>query len=123
MDTDQSVWYDEKTGVVFNTGKPASTAEAAKSTLRRVAQLMEGKPRRLLLVDLTDAPLSLDADVRKVLAEESKGLNLERQGFVVPNPVIRMLAKAIARMTGAAAKAAFFATTEEAVQWLQGEGD
>lgn len=119
MNDEQQVWYDEASGVVFNSGKPASTVQAARSTLRAAARLMEGKPRRLLLVDLTGAPLSLDADVRSALMEESKSLRLDRQAFVVPNPVIRMLAKAIARVTGAAAKSAFFQTTDEAVAWLK----
>jgi hypothetical protein len=121
MENDPLVWYDEQTGIVFNTGKPASTVEAARSTLRRASELMEGKKRRLLLVDLTDAPLSLDSEVRNALMEESKGMRLERQAFVVPNPVIRMLAKAISRVTGAATKSSFAATTEDAVRWLQQE--
>jgi hypothetical protein len=119
MDNATQVYYDEATGIVFNTGRAASTVEDARATLRRAGELMEGKPRRLLLVDLREAPLSLSSDVRETLMEESRNLALERQAFVVSNPVTRMLAKAIARVTGVAAAAAFFSSTEEAVKWLQ----
>ncbi len=118
MENSSQVYYDEATGVVFNTGRPASTVEGARLTLRKAGELMDGKPRRLLLVDLRDAPLSLSSDVREALMEESRNLALDKQAFVVSNPVTRMLAKAIARVTGVAAQAAFFSTTEDAVKWL-----
>lgn len=121
MENDPLVWFDETNGIVFNTGKPASTVEAARDTLRRAAQLMEGKPRRLLLVDLTDAPLTLSSEVRETLSEESRNLKLDRQAFVVANPVLRMLAKTISRVTGASAKSGFFGTVDQAVAWLKEE--
>jgi len=121
MENPTQVYYDEDTGIVFNTGKPSTTVEGARHTLRKAGELMAGKPRRLLLVDLREAPLSSSSDVREALMEESRNLALDRQAFVVSNPVTRMLAKAIARVTGVAAQAAFFSSQEEAVAWLQQE--
>lgn len=121
MEEGPKVWYDEATGIVMNSGKPAVTVEATRRALQNVGELLEGKQRRLLLVDLTDAPLKLAPDTRAALLEESAKLKLDKQAFVVPNPVVRMLAKAIARVTSSAVEAGFFGTADQAVEWLKRE--
>ena len=121
MEEGPKVWFDDKNGIVINGGKPATTVEATRAALKEVGELLEGKPRRLLLVDLTDAPLKLPAETRTTLLEESAKLSLDKQAFVVPNPVVRMLAKAIARVTSSAVEAGFFAEAKQAAEWLKQE--
>ena len=117
MQDDVRVWYDEASGVVINKDA-ANTVEDARRSLGRVAELLEGKPRRLLLIDLSDAKLNMPSEVRRGIMEEVRAVRVDRQAFVVPNPVIRMLAKAIARVTVHVGTSQFFATHEQAVSWL-----
>jgi hypothetical protein len=120
MEDEVRVWYDEASGVVFNQDA-ATTVEAARKSLGRATELMEGKPRRLLLIDLSDAKLNMSSEARRGIMDEARAIRVDRQAFVVRNPVIRMLAKAIARVTVDVNKSAFFGTPEDAVVWLRKE--
>lgn len=122
MEDGPRIWFDEATGIVMNCGRTPVTVEGTRDALRQVGALLEGKSPRLLLVDLSEAPLKLAPDTRATLLEESARLKLDKQAFVVPNPVVRMLAKAIARVTSSASQAGFFGTMDEAVAWLKGRG-
>jgi len=120
MEHESRVWYDEANGVVISKDA-ASTVEAARDSVRRMDELLEGKPRRLLVIDLTDAPLTMPSEVRRGIMDEVRKLRIDRQAFIVPNPVLRMLAKAMAKVTTDAGRSSFFGSTEEAVAWLKKE--
>jgi len=120
MSDESTVWYDEANGVVIST-EAANTIEAARESVRRMSELLEGKPRRLLVIDLSGAPLNMPSEVRRGIMDEVRQLRVDRQAFVVPNPVLRMLAKAMAKVSTQVGSAAFFASTQEAVAWLKQE--
>lgn len=120
MKKESTVWYDEASGVVIST-EAASTIQGARDSLLRMNELLQGKPRRLLVVDLTGAPVNLSSDARRGIMDEMRKLQVDRQAFVVANPVLRMLAKAMAKVSTDVRKSAFFGTTEEAIEWLKRE--
>ena len=117
MANESRVWCDETNGVVFSKDA-ANTVEAARESVQRMDELLAGKPRRLLLIDLTGAPVAMPSEVRRGIMDEVRKLRVDRQAFVVANPVLRMLAKAMARVGDNVGKFAFFGTSAEAVAWL-----
>lgn len=120
MEKESGVWYDEAHGVVVSKDA-ANTIEAARASVVRMNELFEGKPRRLLVIDLSDARVDMPSDVRRGIMDEVRKLRVDRQAFIVPNPVLRMLAKAMAKVGDNVGKASFFGTTEDALAWVKRE--
>lgn len=112
------VALDESEGVVRMTlyGTPsAPQLREAFVTLR--ALLARCRPR-LLLIDGKRAPAVTD-EMRRVLGEEAKSVEFDRQAITGIRPAERVFARIVARITGKSDRMQFFATEAEGLRWLK----
>ena len=113
------VRWDEDNGCVrFELHGPVPLADA-EMLIEGLEQHLQGKPRRLLLVDHTDSPEGLPSETRAYFKRRTGELGLERLAFFGVSNVVRIATRVIIAITRPSAHVKFFATEAEAISWLQ----
>ncbi len=110
---------DDSKGVV--TAKPLGgiTASQAANVVKRIEELLGNQQRRLLMVDLSRiTPQNFPSNAVHRLSTVVRGLSLDKQAFVLNNPVLRTFANLVFKLSGAKHPFKFCETKEEAEAWL-----
>ncbi|MBD3285636.1 hypothetical protein GF359_04180 [candidate division WOR-3 bacterium] len=88
----------------------------------KLRELLEDKPRRLLIADVSEAaPQKYSKEFRRLVGEETPTLKLEKTAILGANPVVRMMAKVLmaAMKKKIPFNAEFFKKEKNAVEWLK----
>ncbi len=114
------VRYDDGRDVLMLELLGEMSREEILELFDNIDRLLQGKPRRYILADLSAAPIGnpVDSQTRQVYRECAKKVDIQRSAIVGASPVMRIMAKIIVAVMGRSSTAAFFATREEASSWL-----
>lgn len=118
MNPQSTCWYDEKTGITHQKNVGPQNATDTRASMEHLMSVLQDKPRALVLVDVREAPTSMSDDVKHVVTEYSARIKMDKQAFVIANPLARMLAKVLIKVSGAKHPTNFFGTVEAAEKWL-----
>jgi hypothetical protein len=120
------IWFDEDTGVLRFKLIGQWTVENFREAMTRMQELFEGKEHRYLIGDVSEAsPQKYTKEFRKLVAEETANVQLDKVAIIGASPVLRMMAKMLIAAGRIARKVPmetrFCKTDEEAVKWLKGK--
>jgi len=113
------VWFDEKMGAMVIKVVGDYTVDDVKESMKVMDGIIENKGRCPLIVDLREAPATLDKKVRNMLKESQEGTEPVKTAMVTSNPAVRMMGKVVTSAMGRGKTTGFFKTMEEASAWLK----
>jgi anti-anti-sigma regulatory factor len=118
--------YDDKEDILYLKILGVMDDEAMHELLPRFQKLLEGKPRRYVLVDMSES-VQLDTsfmtkELRNSYKELMNQMDSDKGAIVGASPALRMIAKIALAVSGKSDKTRFFKTKEEALHWLK-EGE
>ncbi|MBD3284764.1 hypothetical protein GF359_00345 [candidate division WOR-3 bacterium] len=119
---DHKIWYDEEMGVMVIKVVGNYTVDDVKESMNVMDRIMEKRERCPLIVDLREAPPTLDKKVRKMLKESQEGTEPVKTAMLTSNPAVRMMGKVVTSAMGRGKTTGFFKTMEEAKAWLNNGG-
>jgi anti-anti-sigma regulatory factor len=117
--------YDDKNDVLYLKILGVMDDEALHELLPRFQKLLEGKPRRYVLVDMSES-VQFDAsfmtkEMRNSYKELMNQMDSDKGAIVGASPALRMIAKIALAVIGNSDITRFFKTEEDALAWLKGE--
>jgi len=119
------VSYDEENDVLFLKVLGAMDDETLRELLPRYQKLLEGKPRRYVLVDMSESAQFDTSIMTKEMRDTYKvminQMEAEKSAIFGITPALRMVAKIALAVTSKSDITRFFKTKEEALAWLKGE--
>jgi hypothetical protein len=115
------LYYDGEKQVIVLRIKGEFKIDEARETLRMMEDLTGGMDSILVLTDMSEAPARLDRDVRELMKDITKKINIAKTALVMTNPAVRMVSKIVVSAMGNSDNSGFFKTEEEAMAWLKGE--
>jgi hypothetical protein len=118
---EHEVWFDESNEVMHIKVVGDFTVEDVTESTRQMEQIMADKGNCPLIVDLRDAPPTLDKDVRRILKEQADQQEVAKTAMIVTNPAVRMMGKVVTSAMGRGKTTGFFKTPEDALVWLKGD--
>jgi hypothetical protein len=101
------------------------TSDDARAFTADVERLLQGMPYRQIMVDLGEAGKLEGTQARRITAERLRDLNVTHIAMANVRPAARSMGKILMHLAGGGVKSDFFATTEQATNWLlsqRGEG-
>ncbi|MBD3286600.1 hypothetical protein GF338_09720 [candidate division WOR-3 bacterium] len=119
------VWLDEVNQVVRQKLIDDAILEEAPEYFQEVKRLLDSLPHRYAIVDLSEAATRtmLNREAREYIVTYSAPMRYERLAYIKASPPLRIMAKimkALAlRKHADDGEIAFFATEDEALQWLK----
>lgn len=117
------IFYDEECGAAHIVHFDQVNADDARQIIDAVAQLLEGKPHRYMMDDISRVSMAkIDKETRKEFAKAGDKIQLEKIAMVGADPMTRMMSKVVVTLSGDAKRSKFFKTEAEAVAWFK-EGD
>ncbi len=112
-------WYDEKDEILHQKIiGPYSTNESIESG-KLYIELLEGKPYRQMIVDLSEAGKMESRDTRSVTNEQLNLAQITDVVFVGANAATRMIAKILMKLGSLKANSNFVGTLDEAIEWIK----
>ena len=118
---EHKTWYDEENELLrLSVIGPYSTQEAL-ALGKSFQELLEGKPRRQLMVDLSDAGKMKSRETRKIQNEILKDAEITDVAYVGAAAASRMIAKVMMKLGSLNTATDFFKTDEEALSWLKNQ--
>lgn len=121
MSDEANVWCDQKKGIAYQRLVGEPTADKVRSDMEMLCKALEGLERKLVLVDAQQGPSSVTKESRAVMAEFTAKMKIDKQAFIIKNPLLRMLTKTFLKVSGSNHPTAFFATIAEGETWLMGD--
>ncbi|MBN2379303.1 STAS/SEC14 domain-containing protein [candidate division WOR-3 bacterium] len=115
--------YDDKDQVLYLKILGLMDSEGLRELLPRFQKLLEGKPRRYVLVDMSES-VQLDAsfmtkELRNSYKELMNQMDSDKGAIIGASPALRMIAKIALAVSGRSDTTKFFKTKEEALCWLK----
>lgn len=118
---EHKTWYDEENELLrLAVIGPYSTQEAI-ALRKSFHELLEGKPRRQLMVDLTEAGKMESRETRKVQNDILKEAEITDVAYVGAAAATRMIAKVLMKLGSLNAVTDFFKTDDQALSWLKNQ--
>ena len=116
---EHKAWYDEENELLrVEAIGPYSTQDAI--TLGEIGQeLLEGKPRRQLIVDLKGVTTMESRETRTVQNRVLKELGVTDVAYVGATAAVRIVAKVLMKLGSLDTSTDFFKTDDEALNWLK----
>lgn len=120
-----TISYDDKDDVLYLKIMGLMDAESLLELIPRYRKLLEGKPRRYILVDMSES-VQMDTSImtkemRNSYKELLNEMNADKSAIFGASPALRMIARIAIAVTGKSDITQFFKTKEEALAWLKGE--
>ena len=113
------IWLDKERQIVFMVQSGPASADGLLWALERALKLLAICERRRLLVDISRPSATVPSNARKKAAKVMEKIVLEKQAFVVQNPIVRMLALTMFKLSRQKHPIKFFTSQKEAVAWLE----
>jgi hypothetical protein len=114
------VWWAEGEGILRNKSWGDFNEEDARMQIAQILRVAEGMPGKVLVLnDLTEAGKA-SSGARKLYAEMLKSERIAKHAFVGMRTLTRVIVSFLTRASGAG-NIMFFATEEEAIQWLKAD--
>lgn len=114
------IWFDEKEGVLYVKTFKTIDAEDIHRLMPEVDRLLEGKPHRYILGDLSKNPSDLlTKEARQAFKHYADRVQYDKIGVIGVNPVTRMVVKIAIKIIGQADKTRFFKTEDDALAWFK----
>jgi hypothetical protein len=115
------LWFDaENEMLIFQIIGDYSTEEARESEILFNSALGES-PIRQLLVDLSKAGAMESRETRKLQNDSIRRAGITGTAFVGATATTRMIARVMTKLGSEKIPTEFFATTDEAINWLKNQ--
>jgi hypothetical protein len=116
---EHKAWYDEENDLLrVKVVGPYSTKDAL--AMGKFGQeLLEGKPYRQLIVDLTASTTMEGRETRKIQNRILEELGITDVAYVGAKAFVRVFAKVMMKLGSLDAATDFFKTDDEALRWLK----
>jgi anti-anti-sigma regulatory factor len=117
--------YDDQNEVLYLKVLGVMDNEALRELLPRYQKLLEGRPRRYILIDMSES-VQMDTSVmtkemRASYKELLNQMSTDKSAIFGASPALRMVAKIALAVIGKSDVTHFFKTKDEALAWLKGE--
>ncbi|MBN2380577.1 STAS/SEC14 domain-containing protein [candidate division WOR-3 bacterium] len=101
------------------------TGEDLREMMPMLQKILDGKPRRYVLIDMSHSvqagPNVMTKEMREAYKEMTVLMDSDKSAIFGASPVVRMAAKIALAVTKRWENTRFFKTEEEAVAWLKKE--
>jgi len=111
-------WYDDKTDIVFQKIIGEYSTEDALSTQTFYKDLLEGKPFKQAIVDVSEGTKLESRETRKIAIKNLDESGLTEVAYIGANATSRIIAKVLMKLGSHKAVSEFFRTEQEAIKWL-----
>ena len=116
---EHKTWYDEENELLRLEVIGLYSTQEAIALGKSFQDLLEGKPRRQLLVDLTGAGKMESRETRKIQNDILKEAEITDVAYVGAAAAPRMIAKVMMKLGSLNAATDFFKTGDEGMSWLK----
>lgn len=117
--------YDDEKDVLYIKIRGILEVEDLNELISQYKKLLDGKPHRHILVDMTESAKfdasAMTKEMRNSYKELIKVMDTDKSAIFGAAPALRMTAKVALAVTGKSDVTRFFKTKEEALAWLKGE--
>ena len=113
------VWYDEKNQVVRLQVIGVYSSQEAEESGKLYKDVLEGKPYRQLIVDLSQSGEMESRETRKITNNYLKQAEFSDVAYFGANSTRRMIAKVLMKLSSLNIFSDFFKNEEEAINWLK----
>lgn len=118
-----TVSYDDQNEVLYLKILGLMDGEALHELLPRFQALLEGRPRRYVLVDMSESAQAdasiMTREMRNSYKELMNRMDADKSAIFGASPALRMIAKIALAVTRRSNITQFFKTKEEALAWLK----
>jgi hypothetical protein len=118
------VSYDDENGILYLKIKGLLEVGDLRDLILKYEKLLEGKPRRYALVDMTESAKFdtsvMTKELRNSYKDMIKAMNPDKTAIFGASPALRMTSRIALVVSGKSDVTHFFKTKEEAMEWLKG---
>ncbi len=114
-----TIIFDEGNQILVQTITGDFSTDETKQFGQLYNEMLEGKPYRQLIVDLSDAGKMESRETRSVTNEMLNNAKITDVAFVGATAAIRMIAKVLMKLGSLKAEATFVKDKDEAINWIQ----
>lgn len=119
------MYYDDENDILNLKLLGMMFAEDLPQFIPRYQKLLEGKPRRYLLIDMVESvkmdPSILNKEMRNAYKELLNQMDIDKAAIFGTTPAMRMVSRVALVLSKWSDITKFFKTKEEALGWLKGE--
>ena len=116
---EHKTWYDEQHGILRLQVVGEYSSQEARDLGKTWNELLQGKPYRQLVVDLSQAGRMESRETRKIQNDCLKEAEITDIVFVGASSATRMIAKVLVKLSSLNAYTEFFRTNDEAIKWIK----
>ncbi|TSA27348.1 MAG: STAS/SEC14 domain-containing protein [Bacteroidetes bacterium] len=116
---EHKIWYDDQDNILVQEVIGFFSTEDALNVAKLYKEILEGKPYRHSIVDLSQAGKMENRETRGVINKILDEAGFSHVAFVGANSANRMIAKVLMKLGTLKAKSTFVRTREDAVKWLK----
>jgi len=113
------IHYDEKHQILIQSIIGDFTTEETRYFGQKYNELLEGKPYRQLVVDLSEAGKMENRETRSVTNEMLNAAQITDVAYVGATAAIRMIAKVLMKVGSLKAESNFVKSNDDAINWLK----
>lgn len=118
---EHKAWYDEENELLRVKVVGPYSSEDALAMGKFGQELLEGKPFRQLIVDLTASTTMEGRETRKIQNRILKELGITDVAYVGAIAFVRVFAKVMMKLGSLSAATDFFKTDDDALRWLKNQ--
>ena len=119
-----TISYDEHNGVLILKIREVLDAEGLEKMVPEFEKLLEGKPRRYVLVDMSESSQfnvrNMTKEMRDSYKELINKMGAAKTAIYGASPALRMVSRIATAVSGTSDTTHFCKTKEEALAWLKG---
>lgn len=114
-----TILFNEEHNLLIQTVNGVFTTDETKQFGILYNELLEGKPYRQLIVDLTNAGKMENRETRSVTNKMLNDAQITDVVYVGATAAIRMIAKVLMKLGSLKAEATFVKNMDEAINWIE----
>lgn len=111
--------YNEEQDILVNSINGNFSTDDANKLGTLYDGLLDGKPYRQLIVDLSQAGKMENRDTRKVINEHLDNSKVTHVAYVGANSAVRMIARVLMKLGSLKAETTFVKDMDEAYKWIE----
>jgi hypothetical protein len=116
---EHKIWYDDNKEILMHEINGFYSFKDAQSNGQTYIELLTNKPRKQMIVDLTNAGKMENRETRSIINKNLDDAGIEAVVFVGATAPIRMIAKVLMKLGTLKAESTFIKTRDEAISWLK----
>jgi len=112
------IWYDQENDLLRQEIHGEYSSAEAEELGQMYLEMLEGKPHRQLIVDLSDAGGVECRETRNITSAMLRQAEITHSAFVGASATARMIARIMMKLGGEELPTKFVKVDEEAVTWI-----